>query len=128
MRAMTVADYGATPTVVQLPTPQPDAGQVLLRMRAAGTKPMDGRLAAGLFRPVPAVFPLGADGAGVVERLGDGAARFAPADEVFGQLLVAPLGSAGTYAEYVAVTEKAPLATASAARESPGSTSPSRRS
>ena len=29
---------------------------------------------------------------------------------MFGQLLIAPLGSAGTYAEYVAVTEDAPLA------------------
>jgi NADPH:quinone reductase-like Zn-dependent oxidoreductase len=29
---------------------------------------------------------------------------------VFGQLLIAPLGSAGTYAEYVAVSEDAPLA------------------
>jgi NADPH2:quinone reductase len=112
MRAMTVTEYGAIPTVVELPTPQPDAGQVLLRMRAAGTNPMDAQLAAGLFRPAPAVFPmvLGADGAGVVEQLGDGAGRFAPGDEVFGQLLIAPVGSAGTYAEYVAVTEEAPLA------------------
>ena len=31
-------------------------------------------------------------------------------DELFGQLLIAPPGSAGTYAEYVAVTEEAPLA------------------
>jgi NADPH:quinone reductase-like Zn-dependent oxidoreductase len=112
MRAMTVSEYGATPTVVELPTPEPEAGQVLLRMQAAGTNPMDGLLAAGLYRPAPAVFPmvLGADGAGVVERLGDGAGRFSPGDEVFGQLLIAPLGSAGTYAEYVAVTEEAPLA------------------
>ena len=36
--------------------------------------------------------------------------RFAPGDEVFGQLLIAPLGSAGTYAEYVACREDAPLA------------------
>jgi NADPH:quinone reductase-like Zn-dependent oxidoreductase len=53
---------------------------------------------------------LGADVAGVVEALGQGATRFSRGDEVFGQLLVAPLGSAGTYAEYVAATEDAPLA------------------
>ena len=53
---------------------------------------------------------LGADGAGVVERAGEGARRFSRGDELFGQLLIAPLGSAGTYAEYVAVTEEAPLA------------------
>jgi NADPH:quinone reductase-like Zn-dependent oxidoreductase len=61
---------------------------------------------------MPATFPmvLGADGAGVVEKLGEGASRFSVGDDLFGQLFIAPLGSAGTYAEYVAVTEDAPLA------------------
>ena len=98
--------------VGEIPTPEPGAGQVLLRMRAAGMNPMDGTLASGAWRPAPATFPmvLGADGAGVVERAGEGARRFSRGDELFGQLLIAPLGSAGTYAEYVAVTEEAPLA------------------
>jgi NADPH:quinone reductase-like Zn-dependent oxidoreductase len=74
--------------------------------------PMDRALAAGEWRPMPATFPmvLGADCAGVVEKLGEGASRFSVGDDLFGQLLIAPLGSAGTYAEYVAVTEDAPLA------------------
>jgi NADPH2:quinone reductase len=61
---------------------------------------------------MPATFPmvLGADGAGVVEGVGEGATRFSPGQSAFGQLLIPPLGSAGTYAEYVAVTEDAPLA------------------
>ena len=42
--------------------------------------------------------------------VGPGATRFTRGDELFGQLLIAPIGSAGTYAEYVAVTEDAPLA------------------
>jgi NADPH:quinone reductase-like Zn-dependent oxidoreductase len=81
-------------------------------MRAAGMNPMDGTLASGAWRPAPATFPmvLGADGAGVVEGAGEGARRFSRGDELFGQLMIAPLGSAGTYAEYVAVTEDAPLA------------------
>ena len=60
---------------------------------------------------MPATFPMvpGADGAGVVDAVGEGTVRFSPGDDVFGQLLMAPLGSAGTYAEYVAVTEAAPL-------------------
>jgi NADPH:quinone reductase len=53
---------------------------------------------------------LGADGAGVVEKLGEGTSRYSVGDDLFGQLLIAPLGSAGTYAEYVAVSEDAPLA------------------
>src|SRR6266849_5629558 len=110
MRAVTVSEYGGIPVVGEIPAPV--AGQVLLRMRAAGMNPMDATLASGAWRPAPATFPmvLGADGAGVVERAGEGARRFSRGDELFGQLLIAPLGSAGTYAEYVAVTEEAPLA------------------
>jgi len=112
MRAVLVNEYGSPPVVAEVPTPQPKAGQVLIRLSAAGMNPMDRVLASGDWRPMPAVFPmvLGADGAGVVEGIGEGATRFAVGDNVFGQLLIAPLGSAGTYAEYVAVTEDAPLA------------------
>jgi NADPH2:quinone reductase len=42
--------------------------------------------------------------------LATGVTRFSAGQSAFGQLLIAPLGSAGTYAEYVAVTEDAPLA------------------
>jgi NADPH:quinone reductase-like Zn-dependent oxidoreductase/catechol 2,3-dioxygenase-like lactoylglutathione lyase family enzyme len=74
--------------------------------------PMDLKLAAGDWKPAPAAFPmvLGADGAGVVERVGEGTTRFSAGDKIFGQLLVAPIGSSGTYAEYVAVSADAPLA------------------
>jgi NADPH:quinone reductase len=112
MLAVTVTEYGATPAVANIPTPEPGPGQLLLKLRAAGMNPMDGTLASGAWRPMRATFPmvLGADGAGVVEQLGEGASRFAVGDDLFGQLLIAPLGSAGTYAEYVAVTENATLA------------------
>jgi NADPH:quinone reductase-like Zn-dependent oxidoreductase len=95
-----------------MPTPEPGPGQVLLKMRAAGMNPMDRMLASGDWRPMPATFPmvLGADGAGVVEKLGERTSRFSVGDDLFYQLLIAPLGSAGTYAGYVAVTEDAPLA------------------
>ena len=111
MRAITVADYGANPGVSEMPTPEPGRDQVLLKMRAAGMNPMDRTLASGDWRPMPATFPmvLGADCAGVVETLGERTSRFSVGDDLFGQLLIAPLGSAGTYAEYVAVAEDAPL-------------------
>lgn len=112
MRAVTVTEYGATPAVAEIPAPEPGPGHVLIRLAAAGMNPMDRMLASGVWKPMPAVFPmvLGADGAGVVAKLGEGASRFAVGDELFGQLLIAPLGSAGTYAERVAVPEDAPLA------------------
>ena len=113
MRAITVTEYGASPALAELPTPEPGRGQVLLRLRAAGMNPMDRTLASGDWKPMPATFPmvLGADGAGVVEKLGEGSSKFSIGDDLFGQLLIPPLGSAGTYAEYVAVTEDAPLVT-----------------
>jgi len=112
LRAITVTEYGATPAIAEVPTPEPGRGQVLLKIRAAGMNPMDRMLASGDWRPMPATFPmvLGADGAGLVETLGEGTSRFSVGDDLFGQLLISPLGSAGTYAEYVAVTEDAPLA------------------
>jgi NADPH:quinone reductase len=112
LRAITVTDYGAAPSMADVPTPVPGQGQLLLKLRAAGMNPMDRTLASGDWKPMPATFPmvLGADGAGVVETLGEGASRFSVGDDLFGQLLIGPLGSAGTYAEYVAVTEDAPLA------------------
>ena len=51
MRAVTVSEYGAAPVVGEIPTPEPGAGQVLLRMRAAGMNPMDATLASGAWRP-----------------------------------------------------------------------------
>ena len=58
------------------------------------------------------LFPmvLGADGAGIIEQVGEDATRFSPGDRVFGQLWVAPFVEAGTDAEYVAVSEDATLA------------------
>jgi NADPH:quinone reductase-like Zn-dependent oxidoreductase len=50
-----------------------------------------------------ASFPLvmGADFEGIVRSVGDETTRFAPGDEVFGQVVVFPPGSAGTYASLV---------------------------
>jgi NADPH:quinone reductase-like Zn-dependent oxidoreductase len=112
VRAVTVSDYGASPVVMDLPTPAARPGQVLIKLAAAGMNPMDAKLASGEWRPEPATFPmvLGVDGAGIVDALGEGATRFSLGDRTFGQLLISPIGSAGTYAEYVAVTAEAPLA------------------
>ena len=113
MHAIAVNEYGATPALVELPKPQPGPHQIPIKIRTAGMNPGDRQISDGVWKDrVPGAFPLvlGADFAGVVESVGEGTAKFAPGDEVFGQLLIPPLGSTGTYAEYVAVTEDAPLA------------------
>jgi NADPH2:quinone reductase len=113
MRAITVSEYGASPAVTELPRPRPGSGRVLIAVQVAGMNPMDGEIANGGWKDrMPATFPmvLGADLAGAVQERGPGTIRFAAGDAVFGQLLIPPLGSAGTYAEYVAVSADAPLA------------------
>ena len=92
MRAATVTKYGGAPAVAEIPIPEAGPGQVLIRMRAAGINPMDLWLASGAWKPMPATFPmvLGADGAGVVEKLGEGTSRYSVGDDLFGQLLIAP--------------------------------------
>src|SRR4029077_8272318 len=112
-RAITVSSYGASPSVTELPAPQAGPGQVLIATRAAGMNPMDMQIANGGGEgQMPATFPmvLGAALAATIREDGPGATRFAPGDEVFGQLLLPPLGSTGTYAEYVACGQDAPLA------------------
>jgi NADPH:quinone reductase-like Zn-dependent oxidoreductase len=113
MRAIAVNEYGAVAALIEAPDPQPGPGQVLIKVEAAGINPFDRMIADGALQATgPARFPLvlGVDLAGIVEAVGEGADRFAPGEELFGQLLIAPWGSAGTYAERVAVTEDAPLA------------------
>ena len=113
MRAIAVNEYGAAPALMEVPDPQPGPGQVLIKVGAAGINPMDRMIADGALQPIgPARFPLvlGVDLAGRVEAVGEGADSFAPGEELCGQLLIAPWGSAGTYAESVAVSEDAALA------------------
>jgi NADPH:quinone reductase-like Zn-dependent oxidoreductase len=113
MRAVIVNDYGQTPVLGKMPAPRPGPRQLLIRLWAAAVNPIDRSLARGDWRIMfPGTFPmvLGTDGAGIVETVGEGTTRFAPGDVVFGQLMIPPIGSTGTYAEYVAVDEDAPLA------------------
>ncbi|MFG2732329.1 NADP-dependent oxidoreductase [Streptomyces canus] len=112
MRAVIVNDYGQTPILGEVPTPRPGPHQLLIRLRAAAVNPIDRSLARGDWRIMfPGTFPmvLGIDGAGIVETVGEGTTRFAPGDVVLGQLMIPPIGSTGTYAEYVAVDEDALL-------------------
>jgi NADPH:quinone reductase-like Zn-dependent oxidoreductase len=109
MRAISVDEYGAAPELSELPDPQAGPGQVLIKIQVAGINPMDRPIAAGAMQTgEPPEFPLvlGSDLVGVVESLGEGAGRFSAGEELFGEL---PLGRYGSYAEYVAVSEDAPL-------------------
>jgi DNA-binding FrmR family transcriptional regulator len=71
---------------VELPIPQPEAGQVLVRIHASGVNPIDYKIRLGeatyAMPELPAV--LGTDMAGVVTAVGEGVTHFNVGDEVYG--------------------------------------------
>lgn len=112
MKAIAVKSFKAMPELIEVAAPQPKQNEVLVRLSIAGMNPFDWKVADGMLDgQVPATFPLvlGFDGAGTVEAVGAGTKRFRVGDQVFGQFWQVPLGR-GTYAEFCAVSEDAPIA------------------
>jgi NADPH:quinone reductase-like Zn-dependent oxidoreductase len=99
IKAIQVHDYGNADQLKleQIPQPQPQEGEVLVRVYAAGVNPVDWKLRSGLMKAFrPSTFPYvpGADLAGIVEKVGPGVTVFQPGQAVFGR------SSNGSYAEY----------------------------
>src|SRR5262245_46136198 len=86
----------------RIEVPRPEAGQILVRVKAAGVGPWDGWMRAGRSAlPQPLPLTLGSDISGVVDAVGSGVGEFAPGDAVFG--VTNPRFTDG-YAEYAVVT------------------------
>src|SRR5579862_3268262 len=79
-----------------LPTPEAGAGQVLVKVAAAGVNFIDTYQRGGLY-PLPFPAVLGMEGAGTVAALGEGVTGFRIGDNVAWAM------SRGSYAEYAAV-------------------------
>jgi NADPH:quinone reductase-like Zn-dependent oxidoreductase len=89
MKAVRFDEYGDVDVlkVADVPVPDPGAGQVLVRVKAAGINPGEAKIREGLLHAMwPATFPSGqgSDLAGVVDRLGPGVTTAAAGDEVIG--------------------------------------------
>lgn len=105
MMAVRIHEYGG-PDVLRLedaPVPVPAAGEVLIRVHAAGINPVDwktreGRLKGRVEHRLPLI--LGWDVAGVVETLGPGVTQFKTGDAVYARPDIARDGG---YAEYITV-------------------------
>ena len=105
MRAVVYERFGG-PEVLELrdlPRPEPEPDQLLVRVHAAGVNPVDAQNRAdGAWAGIePPVVP-GYDFSGVVEALGDRVSDWAVGDEVYGAPPVRVTRS-GSYAEYIAV-------------------------
>src|SRR5262245_254698 len=99
MQAIRVHQYGGPEQlkVEQIPCPEPQAGEVLIRVYAAGVLPADWKVRQGLFQAfVPLQFPYipGSAVAGIVEAIGPGVTTFEVGQAVFGRT------TKGAYAEY----------------------------
>lgn len=89
MKAVRFEEYGSVDvlTVAEVPQPEPAAGQVLVRVKAAGINPGEAKIRDGSLHAMwPATFPSGqgSDLAGVIERLGPDVTGVAVGDEVIG--------------------------------------------
>ncbi|NBD27483.1 zinc-binding dehydrogenase [Paenibacillus sp. T1] len=104
MQAMRYHEFGAADVMrlEEVPRPEPQAGEVLVRVVAAGVLPADWKLRKGLF-PMPVRFPVipGTAFAGIVEETAPGVTDFRPGQAVFGR------SPNGTYAEFAAVPAEA---------------------
>lgn len=87
MRAITQNTVGGPEVleIADLPAPQLKAGEVLIRVKAAGVNPVDAAVRGGFYPLLgEPPFVLGWDLSGIVEAVGPGANGFATGDKVFG--------------------------------------------
>ncbi len=103
MKAIVVHEFGG-PEVLkyeEIPTPQPAAGQVLVRLYGVGVNPYDTYMRNGTYAVKPPLpYTPGSDGAGVVEAVGPGVTKLKPGDRVYVAKTVT-----GAYAEYTIALE-----------------------
>ena len=104
MKAILIRQFGG-PEVLKLeevPTPKPAAGQVLVRIHAAGVNPYDTYMRAGTYAVKPPLpYTPGSDGAGVIEAVGDGVKKVKKGDRVYTAKTLT-----GAYAEYALALEE----------------------
>jgi NADPH:quinone reductase len=103
MKAIRVHEFGG-PEVLkyeEIPPPKPAAGQVLVRIYAAGVNPYDTYMRAGTYAIKPPLpYTPGSDGAGVIEAVGSGVTKVKPGDRVYTAKTIS-----GCYAEYALAQE-----------------------
>ena len=89
MKAIQAHDYGGADVLVleEVSRPEPNADQVLIRLKATGVNPADWKYRSGMFKQfMPLTFPWtpGLEGSGIVEEVGSNVTTFKRGDEVYG--------------------------------------------
>ena len=86
MKAARVLQFGPPSVItnVDLPRPEPEAGQLLVRVKAAGVGNWDALIREGRIELQPLPIILGSELSGTVEAMGTGVSGFKLGDEVYG--------------------------------------------
>jgi NADPH:quinone reductase-like Zn-dependent oxidoreductase len=107
MRALILSRYGGPEhtALTDFPAPSPRAGEILVRVHAAGLNPVDYKTRAGALRVIrnyrlPIV--MGSELSGVVEAIGPGVMRFANGDPVFARVDKDIMGAAVVHEDHAA--------------------------
>jgi NADPH2:quinone reductase len=106
MKAFAIDEFGGPGSVHDLPVPEPDEGQVRVRVATAGVNPFDNAVIQGYLKDaMEHRFPLvpGMDAAGTIEAVGGGVSAWSVGDNVFGSVGKTYLGG-GTLAEFVTMS------------------------
>jgi NADPH:quinone reductase len=104
MKAIRVHEFGGPEVlkIEEVTTPKPSAGEVLVRIYAAGVNPYDTYMRAGTYAIKPALpYTPGSDSAGVVEAVGEGVKKVKRGDRVYTARTIT-----GAYAEYALALEE----------------------
>lgn len=102
MKAIRVSAHGG-PEVLKLEEiakPSPSAGQVLVKVHAAGVNPVDTYIRSGAYTAMNLPYTPGFDAAGVVESVGQNVTRFKPGNMVYTSSTIS-----GSYAEFALCAE-----------------------
>jgi NADPH:quinone reductase-like Zn-dependent oxidoreductase len=98
MKAVVINEYGNNDVVrhADVLRPEPQAGEVRVKVYAAGVNPVDWKIRGGAGQRMGMTLPihLGAEIAGVIEKLGEGVTEFSQGDSVYGII------KTGGFAEY----------------------------
>ena len=107
MRAFALSEVGTHGAVIDLPVPEPEAGQVRVRVAASSVNPGDVAMVNGFYKSFMEYrFPLvpGSDLSGTVDAVGPGVTNFKEGDRVFG-IHGKPFVGGGAMAEFTIALE-----------------------
>lgn len=107
MKAITLKAFGSSDNfeLENLTVPKPKGDELLIRLKATAFNPIDYQMRLGKRESALMNSPvLGRELAGIVEEIGEEVKNFKPGDEIYAAS--GSSGSNGSYAQYMALTEK----------------------